>query len=377
MNAVPKLNYNRQIDGLRCFAVLGVLIFHFIHFENVYIGRLPLGQGVNLFFVISGYLITKILLINKEKIKLKETSFGQVIKSFYFRRSLRIFPIYYLTILFLVLINFQNTKDVLVWLVTYTTNFYVSNNLNPYIGSFTHLWSLAVEEQFYLVWPFLILFLPKRHIEKTIIAIIVLSVIFKVTYFLTFGYSGAINALTISCADSLGFGALTAYWSIYRQNLLTRINKFKYSVPVSFLPFAYFIIYPRDYNFIVVVGNNFLFSVFAFFIIIRASQMKFTSLTKVMIESKLAIHIGKISYGLYLYHYFMPDFYNQMIDLFPQYFYSDSPYKIFFLFLFSLIFAEISWFAIEKPILKLKSWFQYSKNNTSHKTIPVMDEKVI
>ena len=70
MNAVPKLNYNRQIDGLRCFAVLGVLIFHFIHFENVYIGRLPLGQGVNLFFVISGYLITKILLINKEKIKL-------------------------------------------------------------------------------------------------------------------------------------------------------------------------------------------------------------------------------------------------------------------------------------------------------------------
>ena len=76
MNAVPKLNYNRQIDGLRCFAVLGVLIFHFIHFENVYIGRLPLGQGVNLFFVISGYLITKILLINKEKIKLKETSFG-------------------------------------------------------------------------------------------------------------------------------------------------------------------------------------------------------------------------------------------------------------------------------------------------------------
>ena len=83
------LNYNKQIDGLRCFAVLGVLICHFIHFENIYLGRLPFGQGVNLFFVISGYLITKILLINKENIKHKKTSFKKVIKSFYVRRSIK------------------------------------------------------------------------------------------------------------------------------------------------------------------------------------------------------------------------------------------------------------------------------------------------
>lgn len=361
MNPNSILNYNKQIDGLRCIAVMGVLLFHFVHFDNIYISRLPFGQGVNLFFVISGYLITKILLISKEKIREHETSYKQVIKSFYFRRSIRIFPIYYITILFLIIINFQNVKDVIVWLVTYTTNFYISDNLNPYIGSFNHLWSLAVEEQFYLIWPFLILFLPQKHIEKFIILIIVSSLIFKITYFLNFGNSTAINALTISCADSLGFGALIAYWGLYRKELIKKINNIKYSVLLSFIPFFYFIVYPRDYNFIVIIGNNFLFSIFAFFIVIRASEMKFSNITKYLLENKLSIHIGKISYGIYLYHFFMPDFYNQMIDWFPQYFYIDSPFRILFLIIFSIIFAEISWLIIEKPIMNLKSKFQYSK----------------
>lgn len=356
------LSYNKQIDGLRCFAVVGVLICHFIQFENIYLERLPFGQGVNLFFVLSGYLITKILLINKEKVKQNKTSYKQVIKSFYVRRSLRIFPIYYLTILFLTIINFQNTTDVWLWLVTYTSNFYVSNDLNPYIGSFNHLWSLAVEEQFYLIWPFLILLIPIKYIEKVILFIILISITFKITYFINFGYSTAINALTISCADSLGFGSLIAYWSIYRESLINKINKFRYSILISFLPFIYFIIYPREYDFIVIVGNNFLFSLFAFIIIIKASQMKFLLFTKYLLENKLVIHLGKISYGIYLYHFFMPDFYNQMIDLFPNYFYLESPFRIFFLFLFSLIFAQISWLLIEKPTISLKSRFQYSKN---------------
>src|ERR1035437_4860963 len=113
------IDYNKQIDGLRCFAVFGVLICHFIRFNNVYMGSIPFGYGVNLFFVISGYLITKILLVNKEKIQTKKTNFKNVIQSFYFRRTLRIFPIYYLTILYLIVINFQNTRSVWVWLITY------------------------------------------------------------------------------------------------------------------------------------------------------------------------------------------------------------------------------------------------------------------
>jgi len=355
------LSYNKQIDGLRSFAVLGVLVCHFIHFENVFVSRLPFGQGVNLFFVISGYLITKMLLIHKEKVLENVTSVKDVLKSFYFRRSLRIFPIYYLTIFFLLLINFQNTKDVWLWLVSYTTNFYISIDHHPYIGSFNHLWSLAVEEQFYLIWPFIILFIPKKHIEKVIISIILLSLLFKIFYYQFLGYSTAINASTIACADSLGFGALIAYWSLYRESFLNRISKFKFIIFLSFLPFFYFMIYPRENDFIAITGNNFLYSIFAFAIVIKASQMQFTSLAKIVLENKLAVHLGKISYGIYLYHFFMPDFYNQMIDLFPGYFSPESSLKTAFLFLSSIAFAEISWHLIEKPIMKIKNRFPLVK----------------
>jgi peptidoglycan/LPS O-acetylase OafA/YrhL len=348
------LDYNKQIDGLRCIAVLGVLITHFIKFNNIYLSRLPFGYGVDLFFVISGFLITKILLTNKENIQNEKTTISKVLKSFYFRRTLRIFPIYYLTIFFLLVINFQNTRDVWKWLVTYTTNFYISND-HPYIGSFNHLWSLAVEEQFYLVWPILIFLVPNKYIGRTIISIIIGSILFKILYFISFGYSTAINALTISCADSLGFGALIAYLSLYKINLLNRINRIKYLVPISFIPYFYFLIYPRQFNFVILVGSNFLFSLFAFFVILKASQRKFSSITKYILENRFVVHLGKISYGIYLYHFFMPDFYNQMNDLFPNIFKIESPVKIPFLFISAIIFAELSWYIVEKPLLKLKS----------------------
>jgi peptidoglycan/LPS O-acetylase OafA/YrhL len=354
------LQYNRQIDGLRCVAVLGVLVHHFIRFDNVYLNRFPFGQGVNLFFVISGYLITKILLLNKYRVDKGERSIVKVLKSFYFRRTLRIFPIYYLTIFYLLAIDFQNTKDVFVWLVSYTTNFYISIDSHPYIGSFNHLWSLAVEEQFYLLWPMMILLIPQKYIEKSIVAIIFLSLGFKIYYFAHFGYSTAINALTISCADSLGFGALIAYWSLNRPKLISKINRFRFSVPVSFLPFVFFIIYPAPYVNVILTGNNFLFSFFAFFVVLRASEMKFSSLTKFLLENRLAVHIGIISYGIYLYHFFMPDFYNILIEWFPQTFQLESSFRTIFLFISAIAFAELSWIVVERPLMKFKDRYKYS-----------------
>jgi peptidoglycan/LPS O-acetylase OafA/YrhL len=209
------LTYNRQIDGLRFYAVMGVLVCHFVHFDNWFLQRLPVGQGVDLFFVISGYLITRILLQNKEAIGERESTKKQVLISFYLRRSLRIFPIYYLTIFLLLAIDFQNSRQLWPWLVSYTTNFFISQPGSEGIGSFLHLWSLAVEEQFYLVWPFLILFLPKKYIEKVIVAVIIASVVFKINHCIEHGYTVAINALTISCADSLGLGSLLGYWTLY------------------------------------------------------------------------------------------------------------------------------------------------------------------
>lgn len=360
MSSNSILSYNKQIDGLRCFAVLGVLVCHFLRFDNEIINRIPFGQGVNLFFVLSGYLITKILLVNKQQISEGNTSLKTVVKSFFFRRSIRIFPIYYITIIFLMIINFQNIWDVWEWLLTYTTNFYIANSHHPYSGSFSHLWSLAVEEQFYLIWPFIILFLPKKHIEKFIVGLILSSLIFKIALHANGVWSTAINAITLGCADALGFGALIAYWSMYRPSWLTAINRWKVIVLFSFLPYVFFIIYPRSYEWMIIPMDNFIFSVFAFFVVIKASQQKYVGVVKFLFENKVAIRIGKISYGIYLYHLFMPDLYNKFIQWFPGTFSSESGIRIPFLFIASIVIAQISWLLVEKPINRLKAKYAYS-----------------
>lgn len=352
------LEYNRQIDGLRFFAVFGVLIFHFKALDFPCFNWIPFGYGVDLFFVISGYLITKILLVNKEKIILKDTSIKKVLIAFYFRRSLRIFPIYYLTIFYLLVINFQNTREVWLWLVTYTTNFYISLD-HPYIGSFNHLWSLAVEEQFYLIWPFIILIIPKKNIGITIISLIIFSLLFKIFFFKLFGFKTALNALPISCFDSLGFGALVAYLSIYKNNILSKINSIKFLIPISFTTFLYFTVINKDFISVITVNSNFLFSVFAFFVISKASQDKFGIIIKYILENKYIVHFGKISYGIYLYHFFMPDFYNQMHDFFPHFFFDNSLLKPTIQILAAIIFSELSWFIIEKRLYVFKSKFKY------------------
>jgi len=368
------LTYNKQLDGLRCFAVLGVLILHFIHFDNIYIGRIPFGQGVNLFFVISGFLITRILLLNKEKIKAGNTTTVKVLKSFYIRRTLRIFPIYYLTIFFLFAVNFQNTRDVFPWLVSYTVNIYHSLDL-PYIGSFNHLWSLAVEEQFYLFWPFLMLIIPSKHIGKFIISVIISSVVFKVYWFSQYAYTGAINSFTLSCADSLGFGALIAWWSIYKPEFSNRVGSMWYFIPLSTLSFIYVVIYPRGNEDAAFVLNNFLYSLFAFFVVLRASQEKFSKPIAFILENPLVRHIGKISYGIYLYHFFMPAVYYYFNKFFPDRFPNEYEFQVPFYFIGALIFAQLSWMLIEKPILNFKNRLSENENRKLQTEFVQTDKK--
>ena len=159
-----KLKHIIQIDGLRCFAVLGVLISHFIiyYLSNESLKTLPFGSGVNLFYVISGYLITTILLNKKQEIEDKTTTLKMEIKNFFAKRVLRIFPLYYIVILFILVFNYDEVQSYFLYLVTYTTNIYMTFS-NTYIGNNTHLWSLAVEEQFYLICPFVIFLINKKY----------------------------------------------------------------------------------------------------------------------------------------------------------------------------------------------------------------------
>jgi peptidoglycan/LPS O-acetylase OafA/YrhL len=147
------MRYIKGLDTLRAFAVIFVLIWHFIprHEIKTFLGIieqffLPTGVfGVTLFFVLSGYLITSILLIARDE----NNDNMMVIKNFIIRRVLRIFPIYYLSLVVLWFIQYSFSEGELPYLFTYTSNLFMFKNLTW--SNFGHSWSLAVEEQFYLI----------------------------------------------------------------------------------------------------------------------------------------------------------------------------------------------------------------------------------
>jgi peptidoglycan/LPS O-acetylase OafA/YrhL len=155
-----------NLDSLRAVAVLLVMVFHY---RLLAVGWI----GVWIFFVISGFLISRILLDYKTRYGL-----GDYLGLFYLRRALRIFPIYYLYIglwSVIALVAFMPKDFAFLPLVTYTFNFV---KWSPsYDGSriFSHLWSLAVEEQFYLVYPLAVFGLSRRGLVRALIAIVLLS----------------------------------------------------------------------------------------------------------------------------------------------------------------------------------------------------------
>jgi peptidoglycan/LPS O-acetylase OafA/YrhL len=135
-----------------------------------------------------------------------ETRRWFVARQFYARRFLRIFPIYSVTIAVLLVLGVGPTRHVAPWLLTYTTNIYIWHY--GWIHPLSHFWTLAVEEQFYLVWPCLLLFAPRRWVVPTLVGLIVLAPTYRV--FATYHYhqdiwsgSYASGTPTIAVVDSL------------------------------------------------------------------------------------------------------------------------------------------------------------------------------
>lgn len=157
--------YMPQLDALRAIAVLAVMFHHFVPARAQWplFAAIPFGQlGVKLFFVLSGFLITGILLRARSKLGDQPRAVLSALAGFYARRSLRIFPLYYLVIAVCLVLNVPPVRDELLWLATYTLNLRISYQ-GWYPEHVAHFWSLAVEEQFYLLWPWVVLFAPSRR----------------------------------------------------------------------------------------------------------------------------------------------------------------------------------------------------------------------
>lgn len=143
-----------ELDGLRGVAISMVLIEHAggllaVPFDFGY-------YGVELFFVLSGFLITGILLQAREKYSIE-------LWRFIWRRAFRIFPLYYACLALFVLFDYGSARSHFPWLVSYTWNYWCAFN-TPVSNPLFYLWSLSVEEQFYVVWPFVVLGLRDRRL---------------------------------------------------------------------------------------------------------------------------------------------------------------------------------------------------------------------
>lgn len=365
--------YFTQLDGIRFIAVGLVLIDHWLAEKNV----LPLGHlGVTMFFVLSGFLITRILIQSKLKDDNTGRSHWFSVKQFIIRRSLRIFPIYFLAIFVLYALDVPPVRETILWSLTYSTNIYIATKQH-WMGTIDHLWSLAVEEQYYLIFPYLILFLPTRHYLKVLFIMIVLSIALRM-YFYFQGTAWMVQyVLMPTCLDCFGLGGLMAYFFTFkRDTIFEQLNKNMFlflSFIVLILTFYFTrqnqIATGQTHNFGNLVIERFIGSVFCFFLIIRAVS-GYSGVMKWVLENSIVSYFGRISYGLYLYHNFIYNFFHtpqtsivlrglhkiqRIIPSITQ----NNVFELFYFFGITVFVATLSWFLIEKPVNQLKKHFTY------------------
>ncbi len=347
-----------QLDSLRAIAVLLVIISHWFaqeHFLNRYTANGIL--GVTLFFVLSGFLITGILLKSKAKVETGGSA-GQAFKIFYIRRSLRIFPVYYLLLFVLLVFNLASVRDSFWWHFFYGSNFYFWFK-DAVEGTLSHFWSLAVEEQFYLVWPAVILFTGRRYLSSVLVTGILIGVMFRLQVVST--SSDVARLLMPGSLDSFCIGGLLAYGRNTDKNwygFYLRWQNFFILAAFSLLMVvhtpAFMSLPAAQFSALYLLLISIAFGI----IINRVAYTVNTPVFKQLLNNRLLLYIGKISYGIYLFHNFIPFFYGLEISGIPA---SLSLYVIQFLRLLTVVaIASVSWFFVEKPVLQLKKRFEFA-----------------
>lgn len=349
------LKYYNNLDGLRGIAAFSVVIFHFFgshgreltkNLSNIqfYSAKTEILQhGVTLFFVLSGFVITRILLNTKSN----SNYFGR----FYKRRALRIFPLYYL---YLIIHNY-----VYPWIVEGHPNlefsrhfvqyFYLQNMtwLTGWQGSGPpHFWSLAVEEHFYLLWPLVLFILPRKMIKPATIFLLLLSIPIKL-YFFENGID--INKNTFSRYDSIMIGCLIAIIERESNFNLKPINRVTALISIGITLALGSILYlvqdsipvlKEIFKHIILAG---FFGLVIYLLLTSAS----TAVYNRFLEHKSMQYFGRISYGLYVWHLLAMDL--------VVFFATSNPFlNLCLTFIVTIILSHISYYYFEKYFFRFK-----------------------
>lgn len=329
----PPRKYFPELDGVRAVAAIMVILFHLSQMGVRIPGPASFGEtGVDLFFVLSGFLITGILL------KARERDWEEV-RTFYIRRSLRIFPLYYAYIIVASALG----ASIAGWNWVYLQN--VPFAFGAPMGNIGHFWSLAVEEQFYFVWPFVVMFLPRRWLQATLWSM--LAVTFLCRFALVEFTHIEVYYLTITRLDGLAAGAILALHHS-RGTLARHRNKMMVLAVISFVLVGWEGLRFRGAALPFVQITKFsLFACFYASFVGLLLTSKRNALTTVF-ASRPMRWLGRISYGLYVFH-------PQMLRLCFGYLHAYSALVRACAGLSAtLAITSLSWYAFERPLLRLK-----------------------
>lgn len=340
-------------DGLRGIAILFVILGHakdtiqmsspLINQSSIFWGNS--GLGVRLFFVLSGYLIT--IIISKEVKREGRLN----LKWFYIKRVIRIFPSFYIFIFAVFLINIYASWNIepqeFLSAATFTWNYSAFWNEAPsaegrwFLG---HLWTLSLEEQFYLFWPLAFVLLPDKLLRKTVAAIILCLPFVRVaSYFLLPSQRGLLGMMFHTAIDGIMTGCFIALLFQGRKNnrwteKLGRYIPVLVVIPLFFSPLIN--VWIDGYS--ISIGRT--IDAVCLGLLVAWLHKTPRSLFGRVLSNSVLTYIGKLSYSLYLWQQlFLTDLNTTISGVFPL--------NILFCFLV----AMISYYTIEMPLLTLKN----------------------
>ena len=366
--------YQPQFDGLRALAVLTVMVDHF----SADVPNFPLpdwihlgATGVRLFLVLSGYFITASLRRARDQIGAGDLSAGTALRAFYWRRFLRISPAYFVFAAIALIVNLGAIRQNWAWVFTGTVNWMIAWR-NEWPLTVAHMWSICVQEQFYLFWPLLILFLPRKWMLRIIIAVALAGIAFRVGCVIFSVPLIARWVLPFGSLDSLAAGAALGWFGGRLKQ--TRVGWFIAVICLSMLTLAALwrngdamqmrsvMVEPLEAG--------------AFVILVARTATGFDGWVGRFLALPGLVFGGRISYGLYIYHILVVMLFQRWLPASMQWLLAIPSLRLIILGTSTLLVAALSWRILEQPVNRFRGAKPQALREPSSTEIPAVRNNV-
>ena len=346
----PPPTYQPQMDGLRAVAILLILVHHFHGPLHEFYEFGPL--GVRFFFVLSAFLVTRGFLKAKSRCTSGKTTVAGEFVEFEKRRLIRILPPYYLFLAVGAVLAIVPIRTTLGWTLPFLTNFYMAH-IGDFPPAISHFWYLAVQEQIYLIWPWLILLVPISRLRPLFVGLIVLTLAFRFGCIATNASEFVRWFNPIGSLDSFAIGGILACLSIANPSLLERssIRLWTGFLALGALWTGHLLRgLPLENPWS--VGSETLEALGTAWIV-ACSVGGFRGWPGQFLASAPLVYLGKISYGIYVYHVLISILFDSFSASHGLVLSLNLRFAI--LTVLTVLAAAISWHFMETPLTKIRA----------------------